>query len=415
MSDFRFGLEEEYFIVDRRSGTVCCSPPVGFMRASKRKLGPSLMYELLQSQIEVATHPHSCADDARSQLSYFRRTLSEVGKTFNVGIVAAGSHPLALPMEQRVTQKRRYEKIIDDLGMVALANPLCGLHAHVEVPEPDRRVDLMYRLAPFLPLFLALSTSSPFWSGCETGLLGYRNAANDMMPRSGLPETFQSLADYQSYVQALVETGIIPDSTHIWWALRPSLKHPTLELRICDCCTSVDDAVAIASLYRAIVRHLVGKPHVNSRRDAVSRALIAENLWRAQRYGLSGTLIDERTRKTLPFEAMLARLVADLAADIAALGIEREIAHLRVIALRGTSAHRQLSLYRDLRNQGAPQGASMRTVSQWLQDSTESGDFMPHDAYCELPTANTNPSSLDYPARIQRHPSTSSGVVGLTA
>jgi len=173
------------------------------------------MYELLESQIEVATDPVTSPADAKAQLHQFRTTLPEQGQTCNVGIVAAGSHPLALPHEQRVTRKKRYAKIIEDLGMVGIANPVCGLHVHVEVPEPELRVDLMYRLAPFTPVLLALSTSSPFWACCETGLLGYRNAANDMMPRSGAPEMFESLLDYESYVRALVEARIIPDATYI--------------------------------------------------------------------------------------------------------------------------------------------------------------------------------------------------------
>jgi len=253
MHEFRFGMEEEYFVVDRQSGSLKSSLPKQFMRLAKRKLGPSVMYELLQSQIEVATDPFTSPAEARDQLLHFRRTLAELGQTCNVGIVAAGSHPLALPHEQRVTRKKRYAQIIEDLGMVGIANPVCGLHVHVEVPDPDLRVDLMYRVAPFLPVLLALSTSSPFWACCETGLLGYRNAANQMMPRSGLPEMFESPTDYESYVGALVEARIIPDSTYIWWDMRPCLKHPTLELRICDCCTSIDDAVAIASFYRALV------------------------------------------------------------------------------------------------------------------------------------------------------------------
>src|SRR3954469_3174574 len=179
MRDFRFGMEEEYFVVDRRTGSIKCILPKEFMRDAKKKLGPNLMYELLQSQIEVATDPVTSPADVRAQLHHFRTTLSELGQRCNVGIIAAGSHPLALPHEQRVTRKKRYAQIIEDLGMVGIANPVCGFHVHVEVPEPDRRVDLMYRMAPYIPVLLALSTSSPFWACCETGLLGYRNAAND--------------------------------------------------------------------------------------------------------------------------------------------------------------------------------------------------------------------------------------------
>src|SRR5215218_5582224 len=234
MHEYRFGLEEEYFVVDRRTASTKCNLPKEFMSRAKKKLGPNLMYELLQSQIETATDPVTSPAQARAQLRRFRNCLAETGQTCNVGIIAAGTHPLALPHEQRVTRKKRYAQIIEDLGMVGIANPVCGLHVHVEVPDPNLRVNLMYRLAPFIPVLLALSTSSPFWACCETGLLGYRNAANDMMPRSGAPEMFESLSEYENYVTALVEARIIPDATYIWWALRPSLRHPTLELRICD-------------------------------------------------------------------------------------------------------------------------------------------------------------------------------------
>src|SRR3954465_5740248 len=309
--DFRFGMEEEYFVVDRRTGSIKSNLPKEFMRGAKKKLGPNLMYELLQSQIEVATDPTTIPADARSQLRHFRTTLAEQGQTCNVEIVAAGSHPLALPHEQLVTRKKRYARIIEDLGMVGIANPVCGLHVHVEVPDPDRRVDLMYRMAPYISVLLALSTSSPFWACCETGLLGYRNADTDMMPRSGAPEMFESVSDYESYVAALVGAEIIPAALYIWWALGPSLKHPTLELRICDSCTSIDDAVAIASLYRALLRHLLRRPQLNTRLTAVNRALAEENRWRAQRYGIDGTLIDESTRKTISFDALLKQLLWD--------------------------------------------------------------------------------------------------------
>jgi len=186
-----------------------------FMKAAKKKLGPSLMYELLQSQIEVATTPADCSRDARQQLQYFRGSLADLGRDFELGIVAAGTHPLAMPHKQQMTPKRRYAKVAKDLGMVAWGNPLCGLHVHVEVPEPDQRVAIMHRLMPFVPLLLALSTSSPFWAGCNTGLMGYRNAANDAFPRTGFPEMFQSLTEYEAYIGALVDAKIIGDSTYI--------------------------------------------------------------------------------------------------------------------------------------------------------------------------------------------------------
>jgi len=375
MPDFQFGIEEEYFVVDRRSGRLKSRLSLPFMKVAKKKLGPNLMYELLQSQIEVATTPITSSEDARHQLKYFRATLADLGRDYNIGIVAAGTHPLALPHQQQMTPKRRYAKVAKDLGMVAWGNPLCGLHVHVEVPDPDQRVALMHRLVMFLPVLLALSTSSPFWMGCKTGLLGYRNAANDAFPRTGFPEMFQSLADYDAYVRALVDAKIISDATYIWWALRPSLRHPTLELRLTDCCTAVDDAVAIAALFRALVCHAVRHPNFNSSLCAVARALAEENRWRAQRYGIDGTYVDSTSRQAVKFGDLLDQIMENVREDAISLGIERDLRHLHLIRRRGTSAHAQLALYEQLRAQGQPPKAAMREVAKWLRTSTEAGTF----------------------------------------
>jgi glutamate---cysteine ligase / carboxylate-amine ligase len=375
MHQYKFGIEEEYFVVNRRTGNVKSELPPKFMAHARRRLGPQLMSEILQSQIEVATKPSLCPAEAVEELLFSRGSLAEVGKQYDVGIVAAGTHPLAFPHQQRMTKKRRYKKVINDLGMVGLGNALCGLHVHVEVPEPNQRVQIMHRIVPFLPLLLAFSTSSPFWAGCDTGLLGYRNAANDALPRTGFPEMFQNVDEYQSYVDALVDADIIPDSTYVWWALRPSMQHPTLELRLTDCCTSVRDAVAIASLYRAIVRHLVRNPDVNGDFSAVARALAEENRWRAQRYGTDGSYVDIVERRAKSFEAMFEGTVVLLESDVAALQLEDQIERLRYILHRGTSAHLQLELYRSLRKFGRTARQALLEVCKWLRCSTEQGDF----------------------------------------
>jgi glutamate---cysteine ligase / carboxylate-amine ligase len=381
MSGFRFGIEEEYFIVDRRTGGIICELPQAFMTAAWRRLGDHLMNEILQSQIEVATSPARRAAEAREELLTFRSALAEVGRRLGIGLIAAGTHPLALPQQQRPTRKARYEKAIDDLGMVGLGNALCALHVHVEVPEPDRRVEIMDRLVPYLPLLLALSTSSPFWSGYDTGLLGYRNACNDAFPRSGLPERFGNTHEYEAFVEALVRAEIIPDASHVWWCVRPSVNHPTLELRLTDCCTSVDDALAIASPFRALVRHFFHDGERHARLSAVSRALCEENRWRAQRYGIDGTYLDVRTREIKPFAALLEDTLVLVAPDIAELGINHEIAHLRTILQRGTSAHKQLELYRQRLNDGLTPRQALGCVARWLRASTEAGDFVSTHAH----------------------------------
>jgi carboxylate-amine ligase len=234
----------------------------------------------------------------------------------------------------------------------------------------------MHRLMPFMPLLLALSTSSPFWAGCKTGLLGYRNAANDAFPRTGFPEMFHSLREYEAYIQALVEAKIIGDATYIWWALRPSLRHPTLELRITDCCTSIDDAVAIAALYRALIRHTIRHPKLNSRFCAISRALNEENRWRAQRYGTDGTYVDIATRQAVSFDAVLEQTLEMVKEDAAELGVAEDLTYLRSIKRRGTSAHRQLEIFENLRSQGARPRRALQEVTRWLRVSTEVGRFV---------------------------------------
>src|SRR5215470_17449408 len=180
---------------------------------------------------------------------------------------------------------------MSEIQMIGLRDMLCGMPVHVELPDPARRVEVMYRALPFLPLLLALSTSSPFWQGRRTGLLGYRLAAYDELPRSGLPELFRTNAEYDAYVAAMVRSAAMPDSSYLWWAIRPSHSYPTLELRAPDCCTHLDDAIALAALYRALARYLYTHPQHNFELDVVDRSIAVENKWRAQRYGAQGTFV----------------------------------------------------------------------------------------------------------------------------
>jgi glutamate---cysteine ligase / carboxylate-amine ligase len=376
MPGYSFGIEEEYFVVDKRSGAVRQEMSQAFLADLHRRFGDQVTTELLQCQVEIGSRPHTSPEEARDELMAFRTGLAEIASGHGLGIVAAGSHPLARYAEFQRTRKRRYAKVIADLQMVGMASAFCGLHVHVELPDPDQRVDVMARMIPFLPVFLALSTSSPFWSGRETGLLSYRSAGNKMLPRTGVPELFRSMKDYQDYVARLVAAKIIPDATHIWWILRPSLLHPTLELRVMDCCTSVRDAVALAMLFRSLARHLFTRTEVNADLTPLSRALTEENAWRAQRYGIEGTYVDVEDGQTRSFKQQLNRLCARVADDAAALGCEAELAHLQAVAARGTSAHRQLALYRALRSAGRPHVWALREVVRWLRLSSEAGDLI---------------------------------------
>lgn len=375
MSDFTFGIEEEYFLVDRRHGGIKSEPPRAFMDDAQRRIGPRLTRELLRAQIEIATRPHVTGADARAELMELRTALADAGRPFEIGIIAAGTHPFARHHQHKTTPKRRYVEIIDELGLAGLGTARSGLHVHVGVPEPERRIELLIRLTPYLPLLLALSTSSPFAGGIETGLLCYRNCANYALPRTGLPELMRSGEEYDAFVRALSEAGIIRDASYVWWDLRPSMNHPTLELRITDCCTAVDDAVAIAALFRCLVRHVYRDERVHAGIDPVARALVEENVWRAQRYGTQGTFIDIETRKARTFSDWLDAVLDQVGPDAAALGADVELARTRRIVRDGTSAHRQIAVHAAARRAGRAPRAALRDVARWLTRSTEAGVF----------------------------------------
>lgn len=369
---YRFGIEEEYFIVDRRTGAVRSEMSAAYLAALKKLFGPKVMTELLQCQLEVATSPATTSDEARRELIGFRQGISEAGRAFDAGIIAAGSHPFAKGAQMQRTRKRRYDKVIADLRMIGMTNALSGLHVHVEVPDPDQRVPVMYRMIPYLHVFVALSASSPFWEGRDSGLMSYRSAGNKMLPRSGLPELFKSLGEYSAYVDTLVASRVIPDASYVWWGLRPSLQHPTLELRVMDSCASVDDVVALASLYRCLIRHLCNDDRIHEDLTPIDRALADENAWRALRYGTSATFVD-RQNGAVPFRHEMARILDLVADDADALGCSEELAKLKAIPGRGTSAHRQVAIYNATRNAGRTPAFALREVVRWLRTSTEAG------------------------------------------
>src|SRR5215831_3164363 len=271
---YSIGIEEEYFLVDAGTKTVAAERPQAFFAAAKAALGTQIRGELLQSQIEVTTEPHQDMATARTELRHLRSTVATIAAEHGLAILAAGTHPTAAWERALQSPAQRYDVVMDDLQMIGQRNMLCGLHVHVELPDPDDRVDVMCRMLPYLPLFVALATSSPFWQARRTGLMGYRLAAYDELPRTGVPELFRRREDYDAYVAALVKAGVIEDSSYVWWAIRPSLKHPTLELRAPDSCTRVDDSLAIAALYRAIARQLTRNPWLNWDLSAVDRAIV---------------------------------------------------------------------------------------------------------------------------------------------
>lgn len=368
---YTLGMEEEYFLFDAKTRRAVRRIDKKFLKTAQQRLGDRVMTEMLQSQIEVATPPCTSVAQARAFLVQYRGALGEVARERKLGIAAMGTFPLAFWPEQLATKKIRYDAIMDDLQMIGYRNMMCGMHVHVAVPDIDSRINLIMRLTPYLPLLLALSTSSPFWQGHLTGLCGYRLAAYDELPRTGLPELFRTKEDYDDFVGALVGAKIIPDSSYIWWAVRPSLPNPTIELRVADSCTRLDDAVAIAALFRCLVRALDRNRGINAGFDRVGRAITAENKWHAQRYGIAATFVDPFSREPINITQWLGQVRAFIAEDADAFGCQTEIGHLDRIVAQGTSADRQIDIFTKARAAGRRRLTAIADVIDWAAAETQ--------------------------------------------
>ena len=363
---FRFGIEEEYFLADAQTLQVPSRTPEALFQRADFGVAGHIGREFLQAQIEVATEPHAGAAEARIELHRLRQSAAAAAAEHGLAILACGTHPLASWRDAVQSPKDRYTQVMDVLQMIGQRNMLCGMHVHVEFPDPSRRVDVMTRMLPYLPLFIALSASSPFWQGRATGLKGYRLAAYDELPRTGLPELFRGNADYEAYVAAMVRSGAMQDASHLWWAIRPSAKYPTLELRAPDCCTHLDDTIAIATLYRELVRYLYADPEHNAGLDVVDRSIAVENKWRAQRYGVEGTFVTRAGGVAV--REMLERVLRLVAVNPDAPACAEEMARCRALVAEGTSADAQLRIFSENEHEGAD--IALYKVSRWIREAT---------------------------------------------
>ena len=359
---FTFGIEEEYFLVSLSSGALVGDPPRGMLERCKNELGKQFASEYQRSQIEVATKVCETMSDARADLARLRSAIAAIANEHGLAPMAASTHPFSPWSTQRHTDKQRYRAIADDLKGLGKRMVVGGMHVHVGIEDREQRIGVMNDIRAFLPLLLALSTSSPFWQGENTGLKSYRTAVNDTTPRSGIPERFESWNDYCATLAPLVRSGVIEDGTKIWWDLRPSARFPTLELRITDICPLIDDALCIAALFRCLCRHLCRRPREGLQMPNWPLLLLNENRWRAQRYGLQRGFIG-LCRDDLVSSADLLEELLDLIGEDAAYFDSRdEVDHARAILARGTSADRQIALYRQEVERGAAPGDALRSV-----------------------------------------------------
>lgn len=372
-----FGIEEEFFLVDPRTRALVDDVPPSLLHACRRRYGDAVAPELLRSQVEIVSPVFRGQDEAAEAMTALRRGVADIAGAKGLRVVAAGTHPIADWSAQVETRQSRYRRLVRDFQIVGRRNVLCGLHIHVAVPPEVDRVALMNRVMPWLPAFLALSTSSPFWDREPTGLLSYRQAAYDEWPRTGIPDRFENEAEYAELVRRLVAGGAAKDASMLWWAIRPALRYPTLELRICDACTRLDDALAIAALYRCLVRRLVRRPADDAPRDPYARRLIDENRWRAKRSGLDATFLALDGGEPRACREVVGELLDAVAEDADALGATAALGRVRAILAEGTSAHAQLTLYEARLGRGDPPRTALAFVVDWLAATTYGAIVVP--------------------------------------
>ncbi len=339
------GVEEEYQIVDPETRELR-SHITELLEQGRLILKEQVKPELHQSIVEIGTNVCQTPAEARAELVHLRKTIMELADKGGLRIAAAGTHPFSSWMTQEITPLERYMQTHKDMQVLAQQLLIFGTHVHIGIEDREFLVDAMNVARYMLPHILCLSSSSPFWMGRDTGLKSYRSVIFRNFPRTGIPRTFQSWADLTYLLDTLVRTNSIPDGTKIWWDVRPNWKYPTLEFRICDVCTRVDEAVCVAAILQAIVAKIWKLRRDNMTFRVYPTDLIEENKWRAVRHGLDGKLIDFGKQEELPARDLIRELIEWFIGDVVdELGTRKEVEYAFRILEEGTSADRQLATY----------------------------------------------------------------------
>ena len=343
---FTLGIEEEFQIVDPVTGELR-SRVSEILEDGETLLGEQVKPEIIQSMIEVGTGICKDIQAARADITNLRGIVAGLARKKGLEIVAAGTHPFSHWHDQKIFDNERYNLIVEENQIIARSLLTFGLHVHVGIADPDRAIQIMNAVRYMLPHMLALSTSSPFWVGKQTGLKSYRSEVFTRMPRTGIPDHFESDSSFQRYVSLLIETGCIDDGKKIYWDVRPHPLFPTLEFRICDIPTRVDDTIAIAALFQALVAKVNGLLDQNLTFRPHHKMLIEENKWRTVRYGLDGKMIDFGKGKEVPTRDVMREVLTFVDEVVDDLGSRAEIEHIHTILERGTSADEQLRVWRE--------------------------------------------------------------------
>ena len=363
--DFSIGIEEEYLLVHADTMELAEGPPA-LVEDCFADLGDQVSPEFLRCQIEVGTKVCNTVEEARADLQRLRAGVSARAAEYGLIPIAASCHPFAKWDQQHHTDKDRYNQLHKDLAGVASRMLISGMHVHVGLPRDEMRIDLCNQFSYFLPHLLALSASSPYWQGKDTGLASYRLTVFDNLPRTGLPPNFASWAEYRRSVDVLIDLGVIEDTTKVWWDLRPSARFPTLESRICDVLPRLDHTLAVAALTQATMRMLWRLSRANQRWRVYDNFLVGENRWRAQRYGIEQGLIDFGRQEVVPMPELVAEWLDLVAEDLDALQSTAAAEMAQDIVAGGTSSQRQRDAYSTARASGADHDTAMRAVVRHL-------------------------------------------------
>jgi len=341
------GVEEEYQTIDPVTRDLRSHIDAEIIDKGKLLLKERVKAEMHQSIVEVGTGICTTVKEAKRELAHLRSEISGLAKANGLRIGASGTHPFADWREQAIYPDERYRVIVEDLGQVARANLIFGLHVHIGVEDREESIHIMNTARYFLPHILALSTNSPFWLGLDTGLKSYRCKVFDKFPRTNIPDVFTSWGEYESFVELLVQTNCIDNAKKIWWDIRPHPFFPTLEFRICDMPLRLDETAAIVALIQATVAKLHKLYQANQTYRIYGRALIMENKWRASRYGLDGNLIDFGKKEEVPLRSLMDEYLAFVDDVVDDLDSRQEIEYIRKMLVMGSGADRQLKVFRE--------------------------------------------------------------------
>jgi carboxylate-amine ligase len=341
---FTLGIEEEFAIIDPETRELR-SHIQEILEGGKVTLKEQIKPEMHQSVVELGTKICQSIVDARAHVIELRTKLAELAARSGLKIASVGTHPFSHWRDQLITQGERYQEIVKDMQQLARANLIFGLHVHVGIPDRHSAIQVMNQARYFLPHIYALSANSPFWVGQDTGLKGYRLKVFERFPRTGIPDAFESLSEYEDYCKLLVKTGCVDNAKKIWWDIRLHPFFETLEVRVCDAQSRVDDTLAIAALIQAVIAKLHTLLRQNITFRVYRRRLLDENRWRASRYGIDGKLIDFGKETEVEARSLLNELLEFVSTEVNDLGTQKEMAHIERIMREGTGADRQLAVW----------------------------------------------------------------------